>query len=359
MYTKLFSSILDSSVWLEDLPTKVLWITMLAMADEDGIVAASVGGLAKRAGIERDQCERGLARFLAPDPDSRSEAHEGRRIEKVPGGWMLLNHGAYREIRTARQLKEAERQRRHREKLARQQRGDVTVTGVTERDSHDASQPSRSTPPIASASASVSEGSSEEDQEPVGREERRDFAADPLDAVLDEAGLDLAEFDPHGAAELRAFLRSLRSPFPAATILRSHLKDEECPAKALVIAVREYAALGRDRLEARHFAGFVRKAKADLAQAPVRAMGRSEERFITNEDVEAERARREEAETDAMLADFERRHGDVYEALSASADAAIPARIGSIYRAPMIRGALVRAVREWVRDNEGGQRAAS
>jgi hypothetical protein len=103
----------------------------------------------------------------------------------------------------------------------------------------------------------------------------------------------------------------------------------------------------------------VKRAKADLAQAPVRAMGRSEERFITNEDVEAERARREEAETDAMLADFERRHGDVYEALSASADAAIPARIGSIYRAPMIRGALVRAVREWVRDNEGGQRAAS
>jgi hypothetical protein len=359
MYTKLFSSILDSSVWLEDLPTKVLWITMLAMADEDEIVAASVGGLAKRAGIERDQCERGLARFLAPDPDSRSEEHEGRRIEKVPGGWMLLNHGAYREIRTARQLKEAERQRRHREKLARQQKGDVTVTGVTERDSHDASQPSRPTPPIASASASVSEGSSEEGQEPVGREERRDFAADPLDGVLDDAGLDLAEFDPHGAVEVRAFLRSLRSPFPAATILRSHLRDEQCPAKALVIAVREYAALGRDRLEARHFAGFVRKAKADVAQAPARAMGRSEERFITSEDVEAERARREEAETDAMLRDFERRHEEQWLELCAQAQSMVDTRIKGEFRAPMVASAVAKLVRQWLSDNEGGRRAAS
>ncbi len=136
-YTKLFGSILDSTVWELAAPIKVVWITMLAMADQDGVVEASVPGLAKRAGVERAYCEQALAMFLAPDPDSRTKDHEGRRIEVVDGGWRLLNHAAYRYKQTPeeRNAKTAARMRKMRERAARQA-ADVTpdVTLVTPSD---------------------------------------------------------------------------------------------------------------------------------------------------------------------------------------------------------------------------------
>ena len=129
-YTKLFQSILESTVWLEPAPIKVVWITMLAMADRDGIIEASVPGLAKRAGVERGDCEKALAIFCAPDIDSRTKAFEGRRIEPAPGGWRLLNYETYRERASVDEArsKAAERQRRKRERDAMSQ----NITQVTQ-----------------------------------------------------------------------------------------------------------------------------------------------------------------------------------------------------------------------------------
>lgn len=112
-FTKLHSSILDSTVWDLPIATRIVWITMLAMADRDGWIAASVPGLAKRAGVTRDECEAALSAFLGPDPDSRSQEYEGRRIAKVDGGWSLLNYAKYRALlnkddireKTARRVK--------------------------------------------------------------------------------------------------------------------------------------------------------------------------------------------------------------------------------------------------------------
>lgn len=126
-YTKLFASILESTVWEASLPTKVVWITLLAMADRDGIVEASLPGLARRAGVSRKDCEDALALFLAPDTDSRTKEYEGRRIEPIDGGWRLLNHGKYRERSSMDDVrrKAAERVKRHRERKA------LHVTAVT------------------------------------------------------------------------------------------------------------------------------------------------------------------------------------------------------------------------------------
>lgn len=117
-YTKLFGSILDSTVWDLPLPTKVTWITLLAMVDRDGVVEASIPGLAKRAGVSLEQCEEALAAFMAPDRYSRSKDHDGRRLEEVRGGWRLLNYEIYREQMTAEDRREraAARQRRFRER---------------------------------------------------------------------------------------------------------------------------------------------------------------------------------------------------------------------------------------------------
>ena len=107
-FTKLFSGIIASTVWQEPDSTRLTWITMLAMADKDGVVAASVPGLAHMARVSLPQCEAALATFLAPDPYSRTPDHDGRRIEAVPGGWLLLNHGLYR----GRRDDEAQRERK-------------------------------------------------------------------------------------------------------------------------------------------------------------------------------------------------------------------------------------------------------
>lgn len=114
-FVKLYGSILGSSVWSESLPTRIVWITMLALADERGKVEASVSGLARIANVTRGQCENALERLTAPDPDSKSPEFEGRRIEKVSGGWMILNYLAYRDLRSPKQVAAAERKAKWRE----------------------------------------------------------------------------------------------------------------------------------------------------------------------------------------------------------------------------------------------------
>lgn len=105
-YTKLFSSITASTIWLEPDGTRLTWITMLAMADRNGCVYASVPGLADRAKVSRDAAEKALSCFTAPDPDSRTKDFEGRRIEAIDGGWRLLNHRKFREMRSAEERRE-------------------------------------------------------------------------------------------------------------------------------------------------------------------------------------------------------------------------------------------------------------
>ena len=117
-YTKLWSSLLDSSVWGEPDHVRLVWITMLAMKDEHGYVGASVDGIARRANVSIEQAEDALQRLQAPDPRSRSDAHDGRRIEAVHRGWDILNHSYFRDLvdREERRRYEREKKRRQRDR---------------------------------------------------------------------------------------------------------------------------------------------------------------------------------------------------------------------------------------------------
>ena len=120
-YTKLFSSIVTSTIWVEPDRTRIVWITMLAICDKNGEVQASIPGLARLAGVPVEDCEQAISKFLSPDPYSRTPDDEGRRIEKIDGGWALLNHAKYRNMASKEEVKTAncERQKRYREKLKR------------------------------------------------------------------------------------------------------------------------------------------------------------------------------------------------------------------------------------------------
>jgi hypothetical protein len=108
-YTKLFNSILASTVWQAGKETKILWITLLAMADKDGTAEASIPGLARIAGLSVEETERGLTELSSPDRFSRTTDHEGRRIEAIDGGWKILNHPKYREKYSADERREYKR----------------------------------------------------------------------------------------------------------------------------------------------------------------------------------------------------------------------------------------------------------
>ena len=124
-YTKLFQTILRSSIWLEPDHVRVVWVTMLALADQHGYVGASVGGLASQARVTKEQCEEALGKFLSADTDSRSKEYDGCRIEVADRGWNLLNYQRFRDMRDEDARKAYERDRKRSQRAANKSR---TVT---------------------------------------------------------------------------------------------------------------------------------------------------------------------------------------------------------------------------------------
>lgn len=127
-FVKLYSSITESTIWDEDDPTRICWITMLAMSDRRGRVMASVPGLAHRARISVEACARALAKFAAPDEHSRTKEHDGRRIEEIDGGWMLLTYEKHRARQNEEACKESKRVYAEKRRL----RGDKPIKAMTD-----------------------------------------------------------------------------------------------------------------------------------------------------------------------------------------------------------------------------------
>jgi hypothetical protein len=136
-FVKLDCGILDSSLWI-DRAQRDVFITALLMAvpleleeqaqsvrvrslehDEHtippgryGFVAASGGGIVRRALVESEEGLTALEKLCAPDPDSRSEDFEGRRLARIDGGYLVLNYFKYRDF----DYNAADRMRRLRER---------------------------------------------------------------------------------------------------------------------------------------------------------------------------------------------------------------------------------------------------
>lgn len=157
-FTKLLSSITDSSIWMEDSDTRIVWVTLLAMANYRGHVAASIPGIAARARVPLEVAERAIERFQQPDKYSRSQEYEGRRIAREERGWLLLNHAKIKAERDAELRRESNRlaQQKHRATMS-----SPVISGQ------------QSKPP---SSHSESDSESEPDQEREGECEREPAA---------------------------------------------------------------------------------------------------------------------------------------------------------------------------------------
>lgn len=95
-YTKLFGSIVASTIWTEPHAVRIVWITMLAMANRNGVVDASLPGLADLSRVTMDEVKQAVKALESSDEYSRTPDNQGRRIEACDGGWKILNHAKYR-----------------------------------------------------------------------------------------------------------------------------------------------------------------------------------------------------------------------------------------------------------------------
>jgi len=134
-YTKLFSDILTSSIWLTDTSTRIVWITMLAMKDKDGFVKGSVGNMAHMARVTTGEAKKAIDALESPDEDSTTADNEGKRIERVQGGWIVLNHELYKAKLSDNPDAEKARERMRRFREKKRNERNVTEESVTSRNS--------------------------------------------------------------------------------------------------------------------------------------------------------------------------------------------------------------------------------
>lgn len=113
-YSKLHSSIVNSSLWTEPDSVRILFITLLAMCDRDGVIYGTKLGLTRLANIDRNDADHAWESLMSEDAESsdkmRAPENEGRRIGEVPGGFRLLNFEYYRGLRNDDDRREQNRQ---------------------------------------------------------------------------------------------------------------------------------------------------------------------------------------------------------------------------------------------------------
>jgi hypothetical protein len=95
-FTKLDSGITKSSLWSEPLHVRVVFVSFLAEKDENGFVSASYSSMQRICNVNKEQFDEAIRILESPDPESRTEDFEGRRLQKIEGGWIVLNHEKYR-----------------------------------------------------------------------------------------------------------------------------------------------------------------------------------------------------------------------------------------------------------------------
>lgn len=114
MFAKIFRQIFDSSV-AEDYLVRLVFQDLLVLADHTGIVEMRPEVIAVTTRVPLDIVTRALAKLQEPDPASRQEEEEGRRVVHLGHNrWKIIAHHNYRNIsdENARRAYNAERQRK-------------------------------------------------------------------------------------------------------------------------------------------------------------------------------------------------------------------------------------------------------
>lgn len=98
-YAPMFSQIADSSLWEEPYHVRILFVTMMAKKQADHVVYADEYRLKKWSNLySMEEVMDALDILSSPDPKRPGQQFDGRRIQKVDGGWLVLNGEYYEEL---------------------------------------------------------------------------------------------------------------------------------------------------------------------------------------------------------------------------------------------------------------------
>ena len=136
MFGKLFASMYDGSLhghWKATVTLQQLVI----LSNRHGEVDMTAAAIAARTGIPLTILSEGIAELEKPDPESRGQAEEGRRIARLSPdrswGWRIVNYLFYRSLANAEDKREGARVRQ-----ARHRNSSVTDGHALSRSSHHA-----------------------------------------------------------------------------------------------------------------------------------------------------------------------------------------------------------------------------
>ena len=111
MYVKMFSTIYDGSLTTRG-PWQALvtFQQMLVLADRVGVCDMTRDAISRRTIIPIEIITAGIEALEAPDPDSRGDEHEGRRIVRLAAhrdwGWQIANYEKYAKIRSSEERRD-------------------------------------------------------------------------------------------------------------------------------------------------------------------------------------------------------------------------------------------------------------
>jgi len=175
MYAKLFTSILDSTVWLEDNATRIVWITFLAAMDQDGFARfGSPQNVANRANVTLEEAKNAIRILSSPDSQNPQQDHEGRRIEAVSGGFFIINAQKYRDIQKDEDRKERDRLRQQEYRARKRVAGNSDPNSRRVTPCHKKSRKSRQAEAEAEAEAEANSPQTPRSESPP---EQGEFAA--------------------------------------------------------------------------------------------------------------------------------------------------------------------------------------
>lgn len=123
MFAKIFGQIFDSSI-ADDPDLRHMFMDLLVMADQYGIVDMTFEAIARKANMPLPKVRELVLRLEQPDPASRSKALDGARIARLDTlrtwGWRIVNYRKYRESATEEMLRmgDAERKKSYRDRFS-------------------------------------------------------------------------------------------------------------------------------------------------------------------------------------------------------------------------------------------------
>ncbi|MCK4817569.1 hypothetical protein KA005_17505 [bacterium] len=125
MYGKIFTSIYDGSLACGNWKALITFQQLIILADQDGVIDMTAIAIHRRTTIPLEIIEEGIMELLKPDSHSRNKTDDGRRIvlldEDREWGWVIVNYEYYKNLASAAERREQNKQAQQRSRNQRPQ----------------------------------------------------------------------------------------------------------------------------------------------------------------------------------------------------------------------------------------------